>query len=195
MATFRPPFAYNTGEPISGTTQYGNFVIGNVEVDYSSDYGGVKWWASPEEITGFVIGTSRPGGQPVPSGVTGTANVGFWRSKGRTDEAFLDLSNYIAAKDGRPPFATVNDAEIWLESNGYYTSFIAPTPTPTSTIANTPTTTTTPTNTETPTGTPTPEPTTTLTATPTQTGTAAVTPTATTTETQTPTTTTTLTAT
>ena len=71
MATFRPPFAYNTGEPISGTTQYGNFVIGNVEVDYSSDYGGVKWWASPEEITGFVIGTSRPGGQPVPSGVTG----------------------------------------------------------------------------------------------------------------------------
>jgi hypothetical protein len=81
MATFRPPFAYNTGEPISGTTQYGNFVIGNVEVDYSSDYGGVKWWASPEEITGFVIGTSRPGGQPVPSGVTGTANVGFWRSK------------------------------------------------------------------------------------------------------------------
>ena len=191
MATFRPPFAYNTGEPISGTTQYGNFVIGNVEVDYSSDYGGVKWWASPEEITGFVIGTSRPGGQPVPSGVTGTANVGFWRSKGKTDEAFLDLANYIGFKNGQPPFATINDAEIWLESNGYYTSFIAPTPTPTSTIANTPTTTTTPTNTETPTGTPTATPTNTETPTPTQTPTTTTTLTAT----QTPTTTTTLTAT
>ena len=41
MATFKPPFAYNTGGPISGTTQYGDFVIGNIEVDYGSDYGGV----------------------------------------------------------------------------------------------------------------------------------------------------------
>jgi len=42
MGIFASPFAYNTGGPISGTTQYGDLVIGNVEVDYSSDYGGVK---------------------------------------------------------------------------------------------------------------------------------------------------------
>ena len=52
MATFKPPFAYNTGGPIDGTTQYDDLVVGNVNVDYSSDYGGVKWWASPEESTG-----------------------------------------------------------------------------------------------------------------------------------------------
>jgi len=160
MATFKPPFAYNTGGPIDGTSQYGDLVVGNVNVDYSSDYGGVKWWASPEEITGYIIGNARPGGQPVPSGVTGTAQVGFWRSKGRTDQAFLDLANYIGAKNGQPPFATTNDAEVWLESNGYYTSFNLPTPTPTatsqSTVTPTPTNTMTPTVTQTPTNTNTP---------------------------------------
>ena len=80
LATFRPPFAYNTGGPISGTTQYDNLVVGNVDIDYSNNYGGVQWWASPEETTGYIIGDTRPGGQPVPSGVTGTAQVGFFRS-------------------------------------------------------------------------------------------------------------------
>jgi hypothetical protein len=160
MATFIPPFAYNTGGPISGTTQYGDLSVGNIEVDYSSNYGGVQWWASPEELTGYVIGNARPGGQPVPSGVGGTAQVGFWRSKGRTDQAFLDLANYIGAKNGQPTFTTTNQAEVWLESNGYYTSFNLPTPTPTSTPTMTPTrtpqrtTTPTPTPTVTPTNTP-----------------------------------------
>jgi hypothetical protein len=171
MATFKPPFAYNTGGPIDGTTQYGDLVVGNVNVDYSSDYGGVKWWASPEETTGYIIGNSRPGGQPVPAGVTGTAQVGFWRSKGRTDQAFLDLANYIGAKNGQPPFATTNDAEVWLESNGYYTSFNLPTPTPTSTMASTPTPTPTVTSTQTPTNTNTPTSSVTPTQTPTNTNT------------------------
>lgn len=43
MATTRP-FAYNTGGPISGTTSFGSTLIsGDIEVDYSEDYGGVKW--------------------------------------------------------------------------------------------------------------------------------------------------------
>jgi len=191
LATFRPPFAYNIGGPIDGTTQYGDLVVGNVNVDYSSDYGGVKWWASPEETTGYIIGNSRPGGQPVPSGVTGTAQVGFWRSKGRTDQAFLDLANYIGAKNGQPPFVTTNDAEVWLESNGYYTSFNLPTPTPTatsqSTVTPTPTNTMTPTVTQTPTNTNTPTNTQTQTQTPTPSITASqtVTPTPSVTATQT----------
>ena len=35
------------------------------------------------------------------------------------DLPFLDLSNYIGAKNGQPTFTTTNEAEIWLESNGY----------------------------------------------------------------------------
>ena len=189
MATFRPPFAYNLGSPISGTTQYGDFVVGNNDIDYSTNYGGIQWWASPEETTGYIIGDARPGGQPVPSGVTGTAQVGFFRSKGRTDQAFLDLANYIGAKNGQPTFITTNQAEVWLESNGYYTSFNLPTPTPTTTNTPTPSITAsqtvTPTNTTTATQTPTPSitasqtvtPTVTQTRTPTQTPTRTGTPT------------------
>jgi hypothetical protein len=181
MAVFRPPFAYNTGGPISGTTQYGDFAVGNVDVDYSSNYGGVQWWASPEEATGYIIGDARPGGQPVPSGVIGTANVGFWRSKGRTDQAFLDLANYIGSKNGQPTFNTTNDAEVWLESNGYYTSYNLPTPTPTSTsqstVTPTPTNTMTPTVTQTPTNTITPTPSITASQTATPTNTQTPTPT------------------
>ena len=181
MAVFRPPFAYNTGGPISGTTQYDDLVVGNIEVDYSSDYGGIKWWGSPEELTGYIIGNVRPGGQPVPSGVSGVGTVGFWRTKGRTDQAFLDLANYIGAKNGQPTFNTTNDAEVWLESNGYYTSYNLPTPTPTSTsqstVTPTPTNTMTPTVTQTPTNTITPTPSITASQTATPTNTQTPTPT------------------
>ena len=168
------PFAYNPSlSPISGTTEFDALVLGNVDVDYSSDYGGIKWWGGPleSETLGYVIGNARPGGQPVPSGVVGTANVGFWRSKFHTDQSFLDLANYIGAKNNQPPFANTNEAEIWLESNGYYSSFNLPTPTPTSTMASTPTptptVTQTPTNTQTQTQTPTPSITASQTVTPT----------------------------
>ena len=165
------PFAYNTGAPISGTTQFGNIVVGDINVDYSSDYGGIKWWGGPDEDLRWIIGNARPGGQPVPVGVVGTANVGFWGSKPlgvKTDETFLNLANYVGGKNAQPPFATANDANIWLTSNGFYSNYVAPaaTPTPTPTLTQTPTTTVTQTptntptpsvtNTQTPTNTPTP---------------------------------------
>lgn len=171
MATFNPPFAYNPGGPIDGTTQYDDLAVGNINIDYSDNYGGVQWWASPEDITGYIIGNARPTGQPVPSGTTGTAQVGFWRSKGRTDQDFLDLANYIGGKNGQPPFTTTNEAEIWLESNGYYTSFNLPTPTTTQTQTPTPSITASQT----------------LTPTPSITASQTVTPTVTQTQTQTPT--------
>lgn len=151
------PFAYNnTGFPISGTTPYDTLVVGDIETDYSSDYGGIKWWMGPDEDLGYVIGNSRPGGQPVPSGVTGTAQLGFWRSKFKTDESFLNLANYIGEKNGQPPFANTTDAENWLNSEGYYSSYNLPTPTPTaSQVPATPT----PTETSSPTPTPTVTPT------------------------------------
>jgi len=166
MALSRP-FAYNdTGSPISGTTQYGDLVVGNIEVEYSANYGGVRWWGGPDEDLRYIIGNARPGGQPVPSGVTGPAYVGFWGTPlgERTDAAFLYIANYVGSQNGQPPFATVNDAVVWLNSNGFYTNYIAPTPT--QTPSNTPTPSITPTNTVTPTNTPTNTPTPTYTPTP-----------------------------
>jgi hypothetical protein len=176
------PFGYNnTGLPISGTTQYGDLVVGNIEADYAARYGGVIWWGGPDEDLRYIIGNARPGGQPVPSGVTETAQVGFWGTPlgDKTEGAFLNLANYVGAKNGQPPFANANDAVTWLNTNGFYTSYstVTPTPTPTPTNTATPTETPTPTVTETPTETPTNTPT--VTETPTETPTNTPTPTST----------------
>ena len=153
MAIIQKIFAYNAGSFISGTTEYGDLIVGDINVDYSSDYGGVKWWGGPNEDLRYVIGNARPGGQPVPSGATGTAQVGFWGTPpgDKTDSAFLNLANYVGSLSSQPPFATTNDAVTWLNANGYYTSYTTITPTPTATIAVTPTNT--PTLTQTPTST------------------------------------------
>ena len=155
---FSRPFAYNSGAPISGTTQFGDLIVGDVDVDYSSDYGGVKWWGGPDEDLRWIIGNARPSGQPIPPGVFGTARVGFWGSKPigvKTNETFLNLADYVGSKNGQPPFADASAANTWLNSNGYYTNYIIPSPTPTETtlpLTPTPTETTlplTPTPTET----------------------------------------------
>ena len=155
------PFAYNnTGSPISGTTQYGDLVIGDIEADYGADYGGVTWWGGPDEDLRYIIGNVRTGGQPVPPGVVGPAYVGFWGTPlgDKTEGAFLNLANYVGGKNGQPPFANADDAVIWLNANGFYTSYssvtptitASPTVTPTRTLTPTPTATVTPTNTPNP---------------------------------------------
>ena len=120
-------FSGGAAPAISGTTQYGDLVVGNIQTEYSLNYGGIKWWGGPNEELGYVIGNARPGGQPVPAGVTGgPAYVGFWRSPLLTDNSFLSLANYIGAQNSEPPFATTSDAVTWLNDNGYYTSFALP---------------------------------------------------------------------
>jgi len=153
MATTRP-FAYNTGTTISGTTQFGNLAIGNSQVDYSVDYGGVKWWMGPDEDLGYVIAhENASGNQPNPVG--SSAYVQFWRTNLFTDNSFLTLINSLPARNGLSPFTNTYDGYSWLTTNGYWTTFIEPspnqTPTPTPTVTNTQTPSVTPTNTITPT--------------------------------------------
>ena len=178
MATTRP-FARNTGTPIYGTTQYGNIITGDIDVDYSSDYGGVKWWMGPDELLGYIVAFEDPtGNHPNPVG-SNEAYIGFYRSAGCTEQDFLDLLKKIPFSSGQV-FADGDDARAWLINNGYWTSWgvtapdcsgipSTPTPTPTPTPTLTPTPTATPTVTPTGTPTPTPTPTPTLTPTPTAT--------------------------
>jgi hypothetical protein len=173
MASSRP-FAYNPippGSEISGTTQLVNLAIGVLDEPYDGDYGGVKWWEGPDEDLGYVICQPVSGNtQPTPiSGVT--ASVGFYRTSGFTDIGFVRLCNTLPERKGQPKFRTPNEATAWLTDNGYWTNYIAPTPTPTPshtpTPSITPTYTVTPTNTTT--NTPTPSYTPTHTPTPTAT--------------------------
>ena len=192
MAITRP-FAYNTGAPISGTTQTGDLAVGVLDEPYSDNYGGVIWWNGPDEELGYVIAVPVPSNTQ-PTEIPGVfASVGFWRSADLAESSFVELTNTVFGQN----FTNGTDCKTWLNDNGYWTSFVpvpvTPTPTPTETQTPTPTQTqtgtaavtptVTPTNTETPTVTPSVSPTTTRTPTPTRTSS---TPTPTPTLTQTP---------
>lgn len=174
MATTRP-FAYNTGSTINGTEQVGDLAIGVDALRYDENVGGVKWWMGPDEDLGYVIAhPTIDGNQPNPVFID--AYLGFWRSEFLTEESFVNLVNNIPPRAGQPPFTSGYDAKLWLNNNGYWTSYIGIIPTPTNTPNSTPTVT--PTNTPTNTMTPT----VTLTNTPTNTMTPTVSPTKTTTQ-------------
>jgi len=186
MSTSRP-FAYNPLHlNLSGTTNVGDLCIGVSSANnYKNNYGGLIWWKGPNEDLGYVIAVPNSGNtQPTPySGVT--ASVGFWGTEifpnPLTDTTFINLVNGTFNQT----FTGATQASNWLTTNGYWNSYIVPTPTPTTTITPTPTPsitqtitptpsitqTITPTNTLTPTITPTntltPTPTKTLTPTPT----------------------------
>jgi hypothetical protein len=151
MAITRP-FAFNTGSTITGTIQVGNLAIGVDAYDYSEQPGGVRWWNGPDESLGYVIAhETLAGNQPNPLDIP--AFLGFWRTEGLDESLFISLSEWVSEKDGDPQaFLTGDDAKLWLNNNGYWTSF-GESPAPTTTTTTTteaPTTTTT--TTEAPTG-------------------------------------------
>jgi hypothetical protein len=117
VATSRP-FAFNTGSTISGTEQIGDLAIGVDDIDYDGGVGGVTWWMGPDEDLGYVI--CRPnvtGNQPNPVGIP--AYVGFLRSKFKTEESFVDLVNGVYGQS----FTTGDECKIYLNNNGYWTSW------------------------------------------------------------------------
>jgi len=123
------PIAYNPSlAAISGTQQVGELAVGTSAQAYSTKPGGVTWWMSPDTASGYVISAPRAG-QPNQTADTGT--VRFWRSKLKTDASFLELVNKLSKKFGGGVLADVTAASAWLTSNGYWTSYSAPTTTTT----------------------------------------------------------------
>jgi len=113
MATTRP-FAYNLGSSIDGTEQLGNLAIGTPTSGFTQS---PKFWNGPDEDLGYVITHQTPSGQPGADGTT--AFLGFFRSTDLTEGSFITLSETIAGQT----FATGSDAKIWLNNNGYWTSY------------------------------------------------------------------------
>ena len=129
-------FAYNPGAPVFGTTQVGDIAVSDISVEYSDGYGGLQWWGGPDETNGYVITHTDPAGNH-DGGAGGSAYLGFWRSNGLTDQSFLDLCNSIPPRIGDTPFTSTSQASDWLTANGYWTSFISITPTPTPSVTPT----------------------------------------------------------
>lgn len=119
MATITP-VAYNTGPAIIGTSQYGNLAVGDTPQDYGTQPGGVIFWATPDLDLYYVIAKSVPAGnQPNPLLIP--AYVGFNASpiSGGT-EGFVNLANTVSGQN----FTGGTQAKTWLESNGYWTSWV-----------------------------------------------------------------------
>jgi hypothetical protein len=116
MATTRP-FAYNLGPTISGTEQIGSLSIGAPTSGFTNN---PQYWNGPDEDLGYVIAQSVSGDtQPTPlSGVT--ASVGFFRSADLTESSFIELSETISGQQ----FDNGNQSATWLNSNGYWTSYV-----------------------------------------------------------------------
>jgi hypothetical protein len=115
MATARP-FAYNPGSPIPGTQQLGDLAVGFPDGGFTND---PQFWNGPDEELGYTIALPVSGNtQPTPiPGVT--ASVRFIRSNGVTEESFIGLVNTQFGQN----FESGNEAKIWLDSQGYWSSW------------------------------------------------------------------------
>jgi hypothetical protein len=144
---------YNTGSTISGTQQIGNLaVVTATTVNPSLSPNGVKFWMGPDEDLGYVVAIPVSGGTQSTPIVGVTSFLGFIRSSALTESSFISMVNSTFNQN----FVSGNTAKTYLNNNGYWTSFVALTPTPTPTNTITPTITPTGTPPVTPTITPTP---------------------------------------
>ena len=130
MATARP-FTYNSGSLIPGTEKFGNLTVGTPTSGFEST--GLQWWNGPDEDLGYVIAQTNVdiNGSPLqPSPVEGLlGNVGFFRTSIKDDNLFVNLSNVVTGQN----FTSPSEAKTWLESNGYWTSYVEITTTTTTT--------------------------------------------------------------
>jgi hypothetical protein len=122
------PVAYNTGSTINGTTQIGSLSVGTTGQDYSivGSQNNVTYYATPDQETGYVIAypdasgghNGKPGNVP--------ARVGFLRTTSLTNQSFINLAQYVSILFNNPQtFATASAAVTWLNTNGYWTSYVA----------------------------------------------------------------------
>ena len=116
MATTRP-FAFNSGSTITDMFQIGDLAIGPLTGSthrYDFDYGSVKWYMGCDEGLGYVIAHPKPS----------THKMGFMRSSGFTDQAFIDVANAVDRKTGGSgTFTNAYDAKQWVDAQEYWTTF------------------------------------------------------------------------
>jgi len=117
-------FAYNPSEVVpTGATQFGNLAVQST--GWTAGCGGLQWFNGPDEDLGYAIG--YPYGGPKTSGsvsqvISGTS-VGFRRTATFSDATFLSSVLNLTGQS----FLTASNAKTYLNSNGYWTSYTAPT--------------------------------------------------------------------
>lgn len=121
---------YNPNQtPITGCTQSGNIAVStNMSITNLSGFSG-----GVDDTNGYIIvsdtlnaglvgrSTKNRGGV-----VSSTPSVPtYWRSSLNTEASFLTLSNRLPARRYQTPFTTGDESKTWLNSNGYWTSWLS----------------------------------------------------------------------
>jgi hypothetical protein len=121
------PVAYNTGSLISGTQQTGSLAIGDSNQRYDLNYGGVRWFMSPDIELGYVIGYPVPSNtHPTPIGVVPpSASIGFKGTKNLPNPFFEQTFVQLTNNSFNQNFTTGNAASAWLGANGYWNTWIS----------------------------------------------------------------------
>ena len=131
MAVITPVAFYTGVTSIAGTTQIGNLNVGTSPQDYGvvGANNSIVYYSTPDQTLGYVIAhddlsaghNGKPGNVP--------AKVGFFRSAVKTEESFIELTEYITIQDNDPQtFTGGTEAKTWLNNNGYWTSHTPSTP-------------------------------------------------------------------
>lgn len=113
------PLAYTfSGANVSGTTQIGALTVGFPTTGFTNT---PQFWNGPDENLGYVIGHQDPSGSH--SGNTQSGDVpaflGFFRSPLLTENSFVEYVNSVFNQS----FTGGTQAKVWLNNNGYWTSY------------------------------------------------------------------------
>lgn len=115
MATARP-FAYNPGSLIPGTEQLGSLSVGFPTSGITNN---PQYWNGPDEDLGYIIAQPVSANtQPTPL-IGVNSSVGFFRTNGKNDTNFTNLTNSVYSQNFTTPLQSKN----YLHANGLWTSW------------------------------------------------------------------------
>lgn len=131
MKRFDAKYKGDASSPIAGAQIFGNVVIAGTQtaesgtVDYTVGNwtGGVKSDMFGHVIIGETTTTYSVTGRTTGGGLYAVhqPRLRFFKSDEKTDASFVELANKIPTT--HPFFETANDANTWLRSNGFYSSY------------------------------------------------------------------------
>lgn len=138
MKRFDVKYVGPGASPIQGAEIYGKIAVAGTQsaveglIDYSTGgwVAGVKSDKFGHVIVGDTTSTYDVTGRTTGGGtgvVSSEPRLRFWKCEGKTDQAFLDLVNSVPV-DKPSVFTDASVADIWLKSNGFYSSYSQPDP-------------------------------------------------------------------
>lgn len=121
------------GQPTpSGWIKFGNIAVDVYNLVLPSDYPFTPGINDLYDTNGYIIISDTTNANLVgrktgnSTGVAEADKPTYWASASKTEESFLYLVNRLPSRSGQTPFTDTVDAKTWLNSNGYWTSYIPP---------------------------------------------------------------------